>query len=59
MLFSLNINKLYRGSGLIHKSPGQITIRINPPIAQERPVCAAELDLVKIAGNHQDLLLID
>jgi hypothetical protein len=37
----------------------QIAIGINPPVPQERPVRAAELDLGQIAVHQHDLFLVD
>src|SRR5690349_14604501 len=46
-----------RRRNLVNIPPRQIPIRVDSPIAQKRPVCAAELDFLQIAGNDEHMLL--
>ncbi len=47
------------GSRGINESLCQIPIRIDPPIAEERPVRAAEFDLIEITRDDKYFFLVD
>ncbi len=52
-------NAIGRGFDVFaYKPPGHIPIRINPPIAQEGPMRAAELHLLQIAIRDENRLLV-
>ena len=44
--------------GLIHKPLGEIAIRINPAVAQERPVRARHVHFGEVNGHDQNFFLV-
>src|SRR5215213_1022661 len=43
----------------VHETLRQVLVRVDPSIPQERPVRAAELDLLQVGGDDDHLFLVD